>query len=184
MMITEQQQPARRAATAGAASPPAWLKLEQGETLLASYPGKQLAERVIYATLAAVGQCCVVAVVTLAAGKAGRDLTGILTSIGGSGSGLVFTLGQLRSTRLHVTDKMLVFAEGRKAAGVPLADVSAIKRGDGSRWTIGVYVQRRPTPVGKITVLNTERVAAELAEYCRRGGASQLAAATVGGVNR
>ena len=92
-------------------------------------------------------------------------------SIGGTFSGMAITLGQLKKTQLHVTSKMLVFAEGKKAAGVPLSDVVAIKRGDGSRWTLGIYVRGNHKAVGKITVLNTEQTEAELKEYCRQGGA-------------
>jgi hypothetical protein len=73
---------------------------------------------------------------------------------------------------------MLIFAQGKKAAGVPLTDVTALKPGDGSRWTIGIYARGQVKPIGKITVLNPEPVLAELADYCRRGGA-KLAADTI-----
>jgi len=171
MITTIQQQSANSASSATALQPPAWLMLEKGEALLASYPGKQIGEVVIYATLAVLSLCCIVALLMLAVGQAGKDIAGILTSVGGGASGMVISLGKLKKTLLHVTSKMLIFAEGKKAAGVPLADVAALKPGDGSRWTIGIYVKGQAKPIGKITVLNTDRVTAELTEYCRSGGA-------------
>jgi len=171
MITTSQQQPAQRASTANAPSAPAWLKLERGEELLASYRGKQIAEVVIYAVFGVLILGTVVLLVARAIGGSGHDIGGILTSLGGTAAGLVLSLAQLKKTQLHVTSKMLIFAEGKKAAGVPLADVTALKPEDGSRWTIGIYARGQVKPIGKITVLNPEQVLAELAGYCRRGGA-------------
>lgn len=178
MITTQQQQPAPRVRAANVPSPPAWLKLEKGEELLASYSGKQVAEVVICTVLAVLSLCCIIALLMLVFGKAGKDVAGILMSVGGTASGLVITLGQLRKTQLHVTNKMLIFTEGKKGAGVPLSEVSAIRRGDGSRWTIGIYVRGAEKPAGKITILDTERVTAELIEFCQRGGARLAAERT------
>lgn len=175
MIAAEEQPVTSRAARGSKPQPPAWLQLEHGEELLVSYPGKQIAEVVIYATLAVLGLCIATALVVLILGKGGKDVAGILTSVGGTISGLSISLGQLKKTQLHVTNKMLIFAQGKKAAGVPLGDVAAIRPGDGSRWTIGIYTRGNPKAVGKITVLETERVAAELTEYCQRGGARLMA---------
>lgn len=185
MIATSKQHPVRRGRAVNAPNPPAWLKLEPGETLLASYRGKQLGEVVINVILAVLGLTSLVVLVALLMGKSGhKDFAGILTSLGGTVSGLVVTLAQLRMSQLHVTSKMLIFAEGKKAAGVPLASVAALKTGDGSRWTIGIYAKNQVKPVGKITVLDTARVARELAEYCRRGGASLAADTTVRGIKQ
>jgi hypothetical protein len=184
MISTSQQQPVQRASTANAPNAPAWLKLEPGEELLASYRGKQIAEVVIYAVFGVLILGSVVLLIARAVGGSGHDIGGILTSLGGTASGLVLSLAQLKKTQLHVTNKMLIFAEGKKAAGVPLADITALKPADGSRWTIGIYAKGQVKPIGKITVLNPEQVQVELADYCRLGGAKLAADTTMRGSRR
>ena len=155
--------------------PPEWLELEPGEELLASYQGKQVAEVVVHAVVGLLGLLIVAMLASLLFGKSLSDLSSILTSVAGVASGLILTLVQLKKTQLHVTSKMLIFAQGKNYAGVPFGDVVAIKRGDGSRWTIGIYVRGDNKAIGKITVLNVEQTEAELKEYCRRGGARLVA---------
>ena len=151
------------------------MELEPGEELLATYQGKQVAEVVIHAVVGLLGLLIVVALATLLFGKSAKDISTILTSVAGTISGLILTLVQLKKTQLHVTNKMLIFAQGKKAAGVPLGDVATIKRGDGSRWTLGIYARGNDKAIGKITVLNVEQTEAELKEYCRQGGARLVA---------
>ena len=131
--------------------PPSWLELEPGEELLATYQGRQIAEVIVYVVLAILMLCCLVTLILLAVGEVKKDAAGILTSVGGTITGIGVTLGQIKKTQLHVTSRMLIFAQGKKAAGVPLSEVVAIERGDGSRWTIGIYLRGNPKAVG-ITV--------------------------------
>ena len=148
---------------------PDWLQLEPGEQYLGSYPAKQGAEAVVVVVIAVLLLCALIAVLGAVQGWAPKGGQ-VVSSVGGTLAGLIFSWAQLRKQRLYLTSKMLVFGQPpKKVQGLPLEQVSRLERGTGlTKWTVYIYGPQANKPATTLTVFNTDAVLAELSERCGR----------------
>jgi len=139
------------------------LKLEPDEHVIAWYHSKYISLILLYVAMGVIfASCVLVGVVALIKGD--KDVATALTGLLGSLGGMITSYAQLKNSRVYVTNKMLIFREGKKLSGVKLADVTGIRRGQGvHKSVLAIQTKHSSKPAGKLSVRNPEEVARELA---------------------
>ncbi|MBN2082739.1 hypothetical protein JW859_11125 [bacterium] len=139
------------------------LKLEPDEHVITWYQSKYGVLILLYFAMGVIlASCLIIGVAVLITGdkEPVTALTGLLGTLGG----MVGSFAQLNNSRVYVTNKMLIFREGNKLSGVQLADVTAIRRGQGLHtWSLAIQTRHSTKSAGKLSVRHPDKVARELA---------------------